>query len=111
MGKPGLPVFSGVRGHNCSIMLADALDHDFVVPSVVFAVKIPDSPKDAFYHGKAFVALKDKVTQPSSPCYRVAAFGDDTIATKLILVTVSDGGPDHHITFVILNVPVYVIRS
>jgi len=56
-------------------MLADvpspaALDHDFhvhgIVPSVVFAVKIPDSPKYAFYHGKAYVVLKDKVTQPSS---------------------------------------------
>ena len=80
VGEPGLPVFSGVRGHNCSIMLADVpspatLDHDFhvhgIVSSVAFAVKIPDSPKDAFYHSKAFVALKDKVTQPSSVLHHV----------------------------------------
>ena len=118
VGEPGLPVSSGVRGHNRSIVLADgpsptALDHDFhvhgIVPSVSFAVRIPDSPKDSFYRGKVFVGLKDKVTQPSSALRHVtelsqflksSAFGDDTVGTKPMYVTVSDGGPDHHITFV-----------
>ena len=69
VGEPGLPVSSGVRGHNCSIVVAEgpspgALDHDFhvkgVVPSVSFVVDIPESSKDSFYQGKAFVCLKDK---------------------------------------------------
>ena len=118
VGKPDLPVSSGARWHNHSIVLADgpsptALDHDFhvhgIVPSVAFAIKIPDSPKDSFYHGKAFASHKDKVTQSSSALWHVTelsqllksfAFVDDTLASKPILVTVSDGGHDHRITFV-----------
>ena len=89
-----------------------ALDHDFhvlgVVPSVTFAVDIPESSQDSFYHGKAFVCLKNKVTQPSSVLRHATetshllqspVFGN-TVASKPILVTVSDGGPDHRITFV-----------
>ena len=76
VGEPGLPVSIGVRGHNCSIVLAEgplpsALDHDFhvhgIVPSVSFVIDIPESPKESFYSGKAFVCLKDKVCQLSSP--------------------------------------------
>ena len=120
VGEPGLPVSSSVRGHNRSIVLADgpspsALDHDFhvhgIVPSVAFAVKIPISPKDSFYCGKAFVCVKDKVTQPSSALRHATELSqllksstfendDDVLASKPILVTVSDGGPDHRITFV-----------
>lgn len=56
-----------MRGHIRSIELADgpspsALVHDFhvyeIVPSVAFAAKVPDSPKDSFYCGKAFIGLK-----------------------------------------------------
>ena len=117
VGEPGLPVSSGVRGHNRSIVLADgpspsALDHDFhvhgIVPSVAFAVKIPDSPQDSFYCGRAFVGLKDKVTQPSSALRHATELSQllessadgDVLASKPILVTVSDGGPDHRVTFV-----------
>ena len=117
VGEPGHPVSSGVRGHNRSIVLADnpspsALDHDFhvhgVVISVTFAVDIPDSSQDSFYCGKAFVCLKDKVTQPSSALQHATelslllqspVFGN-IVASKAILVTVSDGGPDHRITYV-----------
>jgi len=108
-------VSSGVRGHNHSIVLADgpspsALDHDFhvhgIVPSVTFAIKTPDSPKNSFYCGKAFVALKDKVTQPSSALWHAtelsqllksSTFNEDELASKPIIVNV---GPDHRITFV-----------
>ena len=54
------------------------------------------------------MGLKDKVTQPSlalrhvtelSQLLKSSAFVDDTLASKPILVTVSDGGPDHRITF------------
>ena len=60
---------------NRSIVLAEgpdpsALGHNFhvhgVVPSVTFVVNIPESANDSFYQGKAYVRLKDKVTQPSS---------------------------------------------
>jgi len=80
-----------------------------IVPSVTFAVKIPDSPKDSFCCGKAFVALKDRVTQPSSALrhatelsqlLKSSTFNEDELASKPVLITVSDGGPDHCITFV-----------
>jgi len=77
VGEPGLPVFSGVRGHNSWIVLADgpspaALDHDFhvhgIVPSVVFAVKIPDSPKDTFFIPKPLWLLKTRLLSLSQRC-------------------------------------------
>ena len=118
IGEPGLPVSSGVRGHNQSIVLADgpspsALDHDFhihgIVPSVTFAVTIPESAQDSFYSGRTFVGLKDKVTQPSSPVRHATelsfllkspVFDNESVANKPILVIVSDGGPDHRISYV-----------
>ena len=56
------------------------------------------------------MGLKHKVTQPSSALrhatelsqlLKSSAFDDDDVlASKPILVTVSDGGPDHRVTFV-----------
>ena len=51
IGEPGLPVSTGVRGHNRSLVSAGhelaALDHDFhvsgLVPSVALVVDLPDS--------------------------------------------------------------------
>ena len=122
IGEPGLPVSTGVRGHNRSIVLAEgpgpsALDHDFhvhgVVPSVSFVVDIPESSHDSFYQGRAYVCLKDKVTQPSSPLRHstelasllLKHYSDDgLVSTKPVLVVVSDGGPDHRITYASVQV-------
>jgi hypothetical protein len=122
VGEPGLPVSTGVRGHNRSIVLAEgpgpsALDHDFhvhgVVPSITFVVDIPESANDSFYQGKAYVCLKDKVTQPSSPLRHSTELGslllkhysdDGLVPTKPVLVIVSDGGPDHRITYASVQV-------
>jgi len=110
VGEPHCPVSTGVRGHNKSLITVNgpqnsALDHDFhihgIVPSVSLIVYIPLSEKDSFFQGKACVVLKDKVSQPSSPLRH---------ATELIrilekedhnpiLITVSDGGLDHRVTF------------
>ena len=122
IGEPGLPVSTGVRGHNRSIVLADgpgpsALDHDFhihgIVPSVSFVVDIPQSPKDSFYRGKVFVCLKDKITQASSPLrhstelaklLKAHCHSDAAVPSKSVLVVVSDGGPDHRITYAFVKV-------
>ena len=61
------------------------------------------------------VCLKDKVTQPSSPLkysteLHVASpllkhYSDDgLVPTKPVLVVVSDGGPDHRITYASVQV-------
>lgn len=79
-----------------------------MAPSVSFVVDIPESSKDSFYQGKAFVCLKDKVTQPSSALrhgiellklFRSHFSEDGVFADKPVLVVVSDGGPDHRITY------------
>ena len=118
VGEPDCPISTGVRGHNRSLVPLDgptllALDHDFhvhgIVPSVAFFVDIPENPKDSFFNGQAFVSNKDKVTEPSSPlrhatetCHLIQThFSDDSgvISRNPILVIVSDGGPDHRVTY------------
>ena len=95
VGEPDLPMSSGARGHNRSIVLADGpiptgLDYDFhvhgIVPSVAFAIKIPDSPRDSFYHGKAFAGLKDKVTQPSSALQHVTELSQLLKSSVLLMI-------------------------
>ena len=111
VGEPGLPVSTGVRGHNRSLVSAGhelaALDHDFhvsgLVPSVVLVVDLPDSRQDSFFQGRAYVTLKDKVTQASSAMRHSAEtmsiLHQDGTHNKPILLMVSDGGPDHRVTF------------
>ena len=122
VGEPGLPVATGVRGHNRSLVPASnacvqALDHDFhihgIVPSVALFVSIPESTNDSFYQGETFVTYKDKVTQPSSPQRHAAEltsivtmnFSSDKVRSdKPILVLVTDGGPDHRLTYASVKV-------
>ena len=74
----------------------------------LFFVDIPENPKDSFFNGQAFVTNKYKVTEPSSPlrhatetCYLIQTHFSDNGASssKPILVIVSDGGPDHRVTY------------
>ena len=62
---------------------------------------------------KALVCCKDKVTQASNPFRRSSELAsikrkkmtaDCTVSDKPILVIVSDGGPDHRITYVSVQV-------
>ena len=98
-----------------------ALHHDFyvhgVVPSVTFVVDIPESSNDSFYQGKAYVCLKDKGTQPSSPLRHstelnsllLKHYSDNgLVLTKPVLVVVSNGGPDHRITYASVQVALLV---
>ena len=123
VGEPGDPISMAVRSHNHSLAhkaskLA-ALDHDFhvhgIIPSVSFFVNIPDSTKDSFFQGKPYVTLKDKVTQAShalrhsvevSSIYNVHC---DEI--KPILILVSDGGADHRLNFLSVQVALICMFS
>jgi len=117
VGEPNCPVSTGVRGHNHSLVPLEgpqlqALDHDFhlhgVVPSVTFVVDLPDDVSGSFFRGHAFVTNKDKITQPSNALRHATEitnllrthFSEDgrTCAMPLLLI-VSDGGPDHRVTF------------
>lgn len=123
LGEPGLPISTGVWGHNRSIVPLQrestpvALDHNFhvhgIVPSVSFFVSVPEFVSDSFYTGKAFVCCKGKVIQASDPfrhsselasILRMNMSEDRTVPDKPVLVIVSDGGPDHRISYVSVQV-------
>ena len=115
VGGPDCFISTGVCGHNRSLVPLNghqlqALDHDFhlfgIVPSVAFFIDVPDNASDSFFRGATFVTNKDKVTQPSSALRHSAEMKslirlnyDGMVASKPVLVIVSDGGPDHRVTF------------
>ena len=117
IGDPSCPLSTGVRGHNRSLVSLSgpqlhALDHDFhvcgIIPSVAFVVDIPESSADSFFSGQPFVICKDKITQPSSALRHSTELTNtirthydtpDNCSSKPILIIVSDGGPDHRVTF------------
>ena len=117
VGEPACPVSTGVRGHNRSLVplhgpQLQALDHDFhlhgIVPSVAFFVDVPEDPSDSFFAGHPFVTNKDKVTQPSHALRHATEltnlirthFSEDGLTSaQPIAVVLSDGGPDHRVTF------------
>lgn len=117
VGEPGIPISTGVRGHNKVLTPADGprlvcTDHDFhvggIVPSVTFVSKIPRHSNDSFFKGKIHVTTKDKIFQPSSP-YRHATevtrilrehYSENEVDLENpILCVMTDGGPDHRVTF------------
>ena len=117
VGEPSAAVSTGVMGHHRSLVPSSsflgALDHDFhthgVVPSVSLLISIPESPLDSFFTGQVYVGNKNKVTQPSSPLrhstelsktlIREACSENSVIGDKSILLLLSDGGPDHRLSY------------
>ena len=117
VGEPSAAVSTGVRGHHRSLVPSSsflgALDHDFhthgVVPSVSLLISIPDTPLDSFFTGQVYVGNKNKVTQPSSPLrhstelsrilIREACAENSVTGDKSILLLLSDGGPDHRLSY------------
>ena len=117
VGEPGAAVSTGVRGHYRSLVPSSsflgALDHDFhihgVVPSVSLVISIPESPSDSFFTGQVYVGNKNKVTQPSSPLRHSMELSkilfcdgcaDDSVGgNKSVLLVLSDGGPDHRLSY------------
>ena len=117
VGEPDCHVATGVRGHSRSLVPVggpqlQALDHDFhihgIVPSVAFFIDVPEDLSDSFFRGRTFVTNKDKVTQASHALRHSTEltdlirthFSEDGLASaNPIAVVVSDGGPDHLVTF------------
>ena len=117
VGEPDKPISTRFHGHHRSLVTVGgptvaALDLDFplfgIVPSVSLVIEIPNSPNDSFFTGQPFVSNKDKIIQPSSS-YRHSAelvqlvranYSDDGLsASKPVMIIISDGGPDHRLTF------------
>ena len=74
-----------------------------LIPSVILLVEIPDSIEGSWYKGKVLVGIKDAVFEASSPIrhatelYRCLV---NRIDDRHMLFIYSDGGPDHRLTYV-----------
>lgn len=110
VGEPGHPVAAVERGKRV-VVSSDKVfavsDHDFtkfsIVPSVTMLIDIPDSVSEgSFYRGQVYVGVKDLVLEPSSPVRHMAELKNiltEEGDTKPILCIYSDGGPDHRLTY------------
>ena len=70
---------------------------------MVFHLSIPDSFEGSWYTGKVLVGLKYAVFQASSPLRHAAELHSllcTRVVSKSILCIYSDGGPDHRLTYV-----------
>ena len=110
VGEPGYPVAAIHRGkkvivgRNQTFMVAD---HDFtrfsLVPSVDFFVDIPEDVSESWYSGQVVVHLKEGSMEPSSPLRHATellrCLEQEHSSAPPILFTYTDGGPDHRITY------------
>ena len=110
VGEPGFPVAAAERGREVIVSFNETFmvgNHDFThflfTPSVILNISIPEQFEGSWYSGSVFVGLKDSVLQGSSPI-RHAAELHSVLLTKLqnksILCVYSDGGSDHRLTYI-----------
>ena len=110
VGEPGFPVAAAERGWRVLVSLNSSFqvgDHDFtqhsIVPSVCFLVDIPETVESSWYTGQVVVGLKEGAFEPSSPARHCTELGQilssRNLQTKPILFLYSDGGPDHRLTY------------
>ena len=116
VGEPHVPISTGVRAHNKVLVPVDTrlscTDHDYhiagIVPSVTLVTNIPENHDDSFFNGRVFVSCKDKVFETSHPFRHSAElirslrdhYSNDAVTLlKYILCLMTDGGPDHRLTY------------
>lgn len=107
VGEPGHPVAAVDRGKRV-VVAEDKVfavsDHDFTKSSVTMLVDIPESIEEgSFYRGQVYVGVKDLVLEPSSPLRHIAELKqillDEELHSKPILCLYTDGGLDHRLTY------------
>jgi hypothetical protein len=110
VGEPGFPISAIERGREVIVSLHDTFvtgDHDFtkfsLIPSVALLVNIPETIDGSWYDGQVSVSIKDAIYEPSSP-FRHSAELNKWLITKMagrsVLFLYADGGPDHRLSFV-----------
>ena len=82
-------------------------DHDFTklsfIPSVFFNVVIPDDISGSWYSSKVHISLKEGTFEPSSPIRHASELFSlikTDVQSKPVLFLYTDGGPDHRLTYV-----------
>ena len=119
IGEPGCPVAAVERGKSVLVAMGKRLeeaDHDVtglsMTPSVSLLGDVPDSIEGSFHHGKVFVTLKENAFQPSSPIRHMSELNEllSQLGTvKPILVLYTDGGPDHRLTYLSVQLSLLAI--
>ena len=112
VGEPGHPVAAVERGKQVLVAIGKTFavsDHDFtkfsLTPSVTLAIQIPDTIEGSFYTGNVYVNLKENAFQPSSGARHMAELNNllatyiDPSGEKPVLLLYTDGGPDHRLTY------------
>ena len=106
IGEPGFPVAAAERGRQAAGSRFLVGDHDFtkfgMIPSVALKVEIPDDISGSWYSGKVNVGIKESAFEPSSLLRHMSELipliQSDT-ELKPILFLYTDGGPDHRLTY------------
>eukprot|EP00117_Sycon_ciliatum_P016059 scpid36605/ scgid15654/ len=117
VGEPGFPVAAVDRGRSVVVGTTESFqvaDHDFtklkITPSVALVCETPNSIEESFYRGKVYVSVKHTALQPSSPLRHAAELkkvlrrASVNTVKKPILLLYTDGGPDHRVTYVSVQV-------
>ena len=114
VGEPGFLVATAERGRRVLVRAGTTLevgDHGFskfsIVPSVVLVADIPDNIQESWYRGQVLVGFKDAFEPSSSMRHATelaSILSSDTHLQKSILSLYSDGGPDHTVTHVSVQV-------
>ena len=110
VGEPGFPVAAAERGRRVMVGLNESLtvgDHDFtkfgIIPSVTLLCDIPEDVTESWYGGQVFVLTKDSAFEPSSPLRHACELANTLHNVNFnapILFLYTDGGPDHRLTYV-----------
>ena len=110
VGEPGHPVAAVERGKQVLVSLHKKMavaDHDFtkasVIPSVAMICNIPPDITGSFYSGQVHVGIKDAIFESSSPLRHGTELNyilNSTNDANPILMLYTDGGPDHRLTYI-----------
>ena len=109
VGEPDFPVAAAKRGKEVIVARSQSLlvaDHDFtklsVSPSVTMQINIPEDIEGSFYVGQIHAGVKENCFQPSSPLRHISELSkilEEGETNKEILCLYTDGGPDHRVTY------------
>ena len=86
---------------------------DNAIPTVTLLTDIPDDSTDSFYKGDVYVAVKSSILQPSTVVRAHTELGAllrrEISPTKTIGILLTDGGPEHNITFTSVQIALVLL--
>ncbi len=114
VGEPGIPVAAVERGRSVIVGRGESFevsDHDFtkcsIIPSVIMIADIPEKIDHSWYRGRVLVGLKDAIFEASSPIRHMSELNYllmTEMIQKPIALLYTDGGPDHRLTYVAVQI-------